>query len=239
MLPLTKSWAKAYENTHPGIVVSVAGGGSAVGVKCMINGEIDICVTSRPLKPGEAQQLAQRYNRIGMGYLMAKDALSIYLNPGNPVNNLTIQQLRDIYTGNITNWKDISGLDEPISVIIRSPDSGTYLYFKEHILEGVAYASNAHIMPTTSAIIEKVVQNRGAIGYGGIAYGPNVVHAKIDGITPTEENVRNDTYPIIRYLYLYTIDIPQGKIKGFIDWIMKEGQKIVKEVGYIPLWELP
>jgi phosphate transport system substrate-binding protein len=238
MLLLTTRWAEEYMKEHPTVSVYVEGGGSALGFKSLIKGKIDICAASRPIQAQEARQLAEIYGRIGMGFWVAKDALSIYLNPENPVRDLTLSQLKAIFTGEITNWEHVGGNKQPISVIIRSPNSGTYLYFKEHVLEGQSYSPDAPTVSTTAAVVKAVSENDGAIGYGGIAYGQNLIHSKINNVAPTEENVRNDTYPIVRYLYLYTIDTPQGEVTSFIDWVLKDGQKIVKKVGYFPIWEV-
>lgn len=238
MLLLTTRWAEDYMKQHPAVSVYAESGGSALGFKSLIKGEIDICAASRPIQANEARQLAEQFGRIGMGFWVAKDALSIYLNPENPVTNLTLAQLKAIFTGEITDWEQVGGNKQPISVIIRSPNSGTYLYFKEHVLEGESYFPAAQTLSTTDAVVKAISENAGAIGYGGIAYGQNLIHCKINDVAPTEENVRNDTYPIVRYLYLYTIDTPRGEVKSLIDWVLKEGQKIVKQVGFIPLWEV-
>ncbi|MDW7682075.1 MAG: substrate-binding domain-containing protein, partial [bacterium] len=135
------------------------------------------------------------------------------------------------------NWAEVGGRIEPILVMIRPPNSGTHLYFKEHVLNGKNYGHFTQIAATTPKVVKAVAKNREAIGYGGSAYGDEVIHVRINGIEPTPENVRNDSYPIIRYLYLVTTDTPRGELKSFIDWTLKDGQRIVREVGYIPLWE--
>jgi len=237
MLPLTTRWAEAYMKEHPTISVYVEGGGSALGFKSLIQGEVDVCASSRPIQANETQLLAQKYGKVGMAFLVAKDALSIYLHPENPVRNLSLEQVKAIFTGAITHWNEVGGHNAPIQILMRSPNSGTFLYFKEHVLEGQPYVSGAQITPTTAAMVKVISENVNAIGYGGIAYGQNLIHCQINAIAPTEANVRSDRYPITRYLYLYTIDTPQGKLKNFIDWVLKEGQAIVREVGYIPIWE--
>ena len=228
--------AEEYMKQHPGIAVFVEGGGTALGIKDLIKNKIDICTASRTIRPEEVRLLARNFDRIGVNTRVAKDALSVYLNPQNPVRNLSMQQLDGIFCGKIENWKDVGGKDEPITVVIRSPNSGTFLFFKEHVMGGKSYASAAKTEPTTMAIIKAVLKDPNAIGYGGLAYGPNVIHCKINRVEPSEQNVTNSRYPIIRYLYFYTIDTPRGNIKAFIDWALGDGQKIVREVGYIPLW---
>jgi phosphate transport system substrate-binding protein len=146
--------------------------------------------------------------------------------------------LENIFTGKITNWRDFNpDFDRNIKVISRSPNSGTYLYFKEHVLHDKPYLGQVTVRYSTNEVVKTVLSDTSAIGYGGTAFGDDVVHIRIDGVSPTLENVNNDSYPIVRYLYLYTVDKPGGEIKKFIDWILDEpGQAIVAKVGYIPLW---
>ncbi|MDZ7343167.1 MAG: phosphate ABC transporter substrate-binding protein [candidate division KSB1 bacterium] len=239
MIVLAGLWAEEYMQRHPGISIYVDGGGTAVGIEALIKGEIEICTASRPLRPSEVQRLVKRYNNLGIAFLVARDALSIYLHPDNPVRNLSLEQVKGIFTGSITNWQTVGGKNESILVFSRSPNSGTFLYFQEHVLHGEPYGKNVVPMPTTAAIVEIVTQQPRAIGYGGIAYGASLVHCPINGVSPTEENVRKEMYPIARYLYFYTIDKPRGTVKAFIDWVLsKAGQKVVKKIGYIPLFEI-
>ncbi|MBX7151040.1 phosphate ABC transporter substrate-binding protein [bacterium] len=237
MVLLTTSWAEEYMKKNSSISVYAEGGGSAVGIKALIEGKVDICASSRPLQASEVRKIAEKYGSISVSFLVAKDALSVYLNPNNPIRDLTFEQVKGIFTGKIKNWKEVGGQDQSIHVIIRSPNSGTYLYFKEHVLNEEGYSELAQVLPTTSAIINEVLVDNNAIGYGGLAYGKDqVIHCRINGIEATEKNVRNDQYPIIRYLYLYTRQRPQNDVKSFIDWILTaEGQDIVKKSGYIPL----
>jgi phosphate transport system substrate-binding protein len=238
MSNLTNLWAEEYMKTHPDISIYSEGGGSAMGLQALINGEVNICASSRPMLPHEVRQLAEKHNKLGIAFMVAKDALSVYLHPRNPIRNLSMQQLKNIFTGKITSWNEISEFyNEPILVINRTPNSGTYLYFKEHVLSDNAYTTDATIVPNTQAVVSAIIKNPNAIGYGGTAYGPEVIHCRIDGVAPTIKNVSRDLYPIARYLYLYTIDTPTGKVKDFIDWILAmQGQALVAKVGYIPLW---
>lgn len=240
MVPLVQRWAEEFMQRHAGIAVYVEGGGTATGFDALIKGEIEICMASRPLRSLEARQLVERQQNLGVATLVAKDGLSIYLHPDNPVRNLSLAQLRDIYLGKIKYWREVGGSEEAIVVLSRSPNSGTYLYFQEHVLDGQAYGSHAISMPTTAAIVAEIEKNPRALGYGGIAYGQQLVHCKINGISPTTEAVRKDIYPIARYLYFYTIKKPQGLTKQFIDWVLsRDGQRLVQEAGYIPLFEVP
>lgn len=239
MYILGEMWAAEYMKTHPDVTVYVEGGGSTTGFNAIINGNTDIAMASRLISNHEAQILAEKHQSVGMMYLVAKDAMSIYTNFNNPIESLSIHQVRDIFVGEIHNWKDIGGDDDSIIVVTRPPTSGTYGFFKKRILTSQEFSSNAIVFNTTSEINRYVAQNPGAIGYGGLAYGPSVRHIKIEGIAPIEENVRNDTYLLARYLYLYTVNVPQEHIKDFIDWILSpEGQRVVDRVGYIPIWPL-
>ena len=238
MFELTSKLAEEYMKDHPGISVKVDGGGTASGIRQLIKGNIDICTASRNLKPEEAKDLAEYYGSLGLVFLIAKDALSIYLHPENPVKNLTFDQLKKIYIGDINNWKLVGGIDTLIQPVTRNPNSGTYLYFKEHILEAEEYVNSSLIIPTTREIVRYVEQNINAIGYGGMGYTGKVKHIKIDGVEPTETNVINDTYPIIRYLHFFTTKSPGGEVKRFIDWVLSPaGQSVVRKSGFIPLWE--
>lgn len=239
MLYLNELLAAEYMKSHPGISIYVEGGGTAPGVKSLIRGEADISAASRTLEAEEAKALADYYGSLGLFYLIAKDALSIYVNPGNSVKNISLDQLRKIYKCEITNWKELGGNDGKIQLVIRNPNSGTHAYFREHVLSGDDYCVDAIIEPTTESVIEQIKNNENSIGYGGIGYGEDVTHLSIDGISPGEENARNDKYPITRYLHFFTTRVPGGAVKDFIDWVLSpEGQLIISKAGFIPLWKI-
>lgn len=238
MLELGRSWAARYMEENPDVSVYVEGGGSATGFKALADGKVHIALASRLINSSEVRLLGEKHGQIGVNFLAAKDALSVYINPQNPIRNLSMAQLKDIFSGHITNWNQISGPDEKITVVLRPPTSGTYYYFKSHVLENEPYIKDAVTQFTTKAVVQYVFDHRSAIGYGGIAYGNSVIHAQIEGVSANEANVRLFKYPLSRYLYLYTIEKPHGVVKNFIDWVLSpEGQKIVRKTGYIPLWE--
>jgi phosphate transport system substrate-binding protein len=240
MIILTRLWAEEYMRQHPGISIYVEGGGTATGVEALIKGEADICAASRPLRSSEARRLLGKQGNLGVSHIVAKDALSVYLHPENPVRNLTLEQIQNIFTGKIKNWKEIGGGEEPVMLFNRSPNSGTYLYFQEHVLGGQPYADNVQTVTGTEAMVAAVANHRGAIGYGGIAYGSQLVHCSVDGVAPTAENVRNNSYAIARYLYFYTTRTPRGAVKTFIDWVLhRTGQRLIKQIGFIPIIEEP
>lgn len=239
MLRLVSRWAEEFMKLHPDIAVYVEGGGTGTGINALIDGDIDLSSASRTFRPSEVRLLLEKRGSLGLSILTAKDALSIYLNPGNPVRDLSLAQLRGMFHGEITNWKEVGGEDMSIRVISRPPNSGTFFFLRERVLEGEPYTPASVTVPTTAAVIQEVRQDRAAIGYGGLAYGRDVIHCAIEGVKPTAENVRNGSYPIARYLYLYAAKPPEGAIKTFVDWILSNrGQQIVSEIGYIPLWEL-
>ncbi len=239
MLLLVRRWNAEFMKKNPEISVYVEGGGSRTGIRALIEGTIDIASVSRPWQSDEIRELVERQGSLGISILSARDALSVYLHPDNPIRNLSSKQIKGIFSGHITNWREVGGLNEHIVVLNRNTNSGTYLFFAEHILLGETYSPEAITLQTTSAITDFVAAHRNAIGYGGMSYGKKIYHCKIDGVEPTPQNVRNGKYPIARYLYLYTTRPPQGLIKKYIDWVLgPEGQKIVAEIGYIPLYEI-
>ena len=238
MLELTTNLAQQYMKENPAVSIIVEGGGTATGIKALIKGQTDICTASRNLKPDEAKLLADYYGTLGLVYLIAKDALSIYVNKKNNLANISMKDLKKIFSGEIENWNKVGGRDTSIIAVSRNPNSGTYLYFKEHVMEGSDYKDDIMIEPTTKAIISFIEENENAIGYGGMGYRGNVSVLNIDEVELTENNIRNDTYPIIRYLHFLTTKTPTGEVKRFIDWVLSpSGQSIVRNSGYIPLWE--
>jgi len=242
MVILAQRWAEKYMSANPGVVIQVTGGGSGTGIAALINGTTDICASSRPMKPSEREKLKARYNTLGVEIKTARDGLSIYFHESNPVKELTLQQVKDIYTGKITNWKELGGNDSRIIVYGRENSSGTYVYFKDNILGGADFVSSMQSLPGTAAVVNAVSKDRNAIGFGGAAYAVGVkdaaikVDAKSKAFLPTPENIKSGDYPIARFLYMYTRTRPSGDIKNFIDWILsQEGQSIVNEVGYFPV----
>ena len=237
MYLLALRWAEEYMKENVNVSIYVTGGGTARGFQALINGQLDICTASRPILPHEVRQLAEQYQRLGIAHLVARDALSVYLHPTNPVNDLNLEQLKKIFSGEIFNWREVGGTNTPIHVLTRSPNSGTYYYFKEHILNNQEYTNSAVIRFSNQAITESIWNDPAAIGYGGTAYGEKLKHCLINSVAPTIENVISDRYAISRYLYLYTHDTPRGVINDFIAWIMDEpGQVIVAQIGFIPIF---
>lgn len=245
MVILGQRWAESYMRRHPGATLQVTGGGSGTGIAALINGTTDIAQSSRPMKPSEADQVKARLGIAVIETPVALDGLAVFVHESNPVTELSLQQLRDIYTGRITSWKQVGGRDEPIVLYSRENNSGTYLYFKEHVLENADFSPTAQNLPGTAAVINAVAHDPKAIGYGGIAYGKGIKHLRVKktdtspAIEPTLDNVIRGIYPISRALYFYTAGRPKNPVAlDFIRWVLSpEGQAVVSEVGYYPLPE--
>lgn len=242
MVILAQRWAENYMAKHPGTSIQVTGGGSGTGISALINGTTDICNASRPMKKSEKEKLKVRFNSLGVEIKTAKDGLSVYVNVANPVKEFSLDQLKQIYTGKITNWKQVGGPDAKIILYSRENNSGTYVYFKDNVLGGDDFAPSAQNMPGTAAVVNAIAKDKFGIGYGGAAYAKGIVMAKIKkdanstAYEPTAENVKSGNYPISRFLYMYTKSRPTGEMKDFIDWILSpDGQSVVTTVGYFPV----
>jgi phosphate transport system substrate-binding protein len=242
MVLLGQRWAEQYMAKVPGTAIQVTGGGSGTGISALINGTTDICQASRSMSEAEKNSLRERYKTPGEEIPVARDGLSVYVNAANSVKTLNMEQLRLIFTGKVTNWKEVGGKDAKIILYSRENSSGTYVFFKEHVLKNADYAQRAQSMPGTAAVVNAVSKEKNGIGYGGAAYakGIKVVPIKKDdssaAITPDLAHVQDGSYPLSRPLFFYTRNQPAGEIKTFIDWVLsKEGQDIVTKVGYFPV----
>jgi phosphate transport system substrate-binding protein len=240
MVILAQRWTEVFPDKN--IQFQVTGGGSGTGIAALINGTTDICTSSRPIKPAEVDQLKAKYNSQGLEIKVARDGLSVYVNKSNPVKKLTLEQVRLIYTGKIKNWKEVGGADKKILLYSRENNSGTYEFFKEHVLLKQDFDASAQNMPGTAAVVNAIAKDKFGIGFGGAAYAKDIKEvalAEKDGgeyVLPTEENILSGKYPVSRFLYFYLRERPSGDIKKFIDWVLgKDGQKVIKEVGYFPL----
>jgi phosphate transport system substrate-binding protein len=242
MVIMNARLAEAFMARNPGTTIQVTGGGSGVGIAALINGTTDIAASSRPIRTSETNNLKQRFATLGHAVPIARDGLSVYLNTANPVRELTMQQLFDIYTGRVTNWRQVGGNDAPIILYSRENSSGTYVYFRDHVLRGKDFSPRAQTLQGTAAVANAVAQDPNGIGYGGAAYAKGIRFAAVKkdanspAYTPTLDTVRSGQYPITRFLYLYLRSKPSGDAKKFIDWATSdEGQRIVSQVGYFPI----
>lgn len=221
--------------------VTVTGGGSGVGIAALLDGTTDIAMASRKMKFAEKVKL-QEAGSVAVEKVIAYDALAVVVNPGNPVTKLTRAQLEGIFTGKINNWSQVGGPNLKIIAYSRESSSGTYEFFKEHILKNKNYANNILSMPATGAIIQSVSQTKGAIGYVGLAYlekDVKAIHVSFDGknyVAPSMATAKNKTYPVVRPLYFYVNKKKEAACKAFVDFVMSaEGQDIVEKVGYVPV----
>ncbi len=243
MVILAQKWAEVYMGGHADAKIQVTGGGSGVGLAALQQGQIDIADASRPMKSAEVEAYVKAFGKRPREYKVALDGLSVYVNNDSPVKELDLQQLQGIFTGKIKNWKEVGGADAPITVYSRENSSGSYEFFKDHILKGKDFVASAQTMPGTAALLQAVEKDKNGIGYGGAAYGAGAralgvkKDASSPAVLPSEETVVGGTYPIWRYLFVYlNPDSDKGGIAVYLNWIRSdEGQKIVKEIGYYPL----
>ncbi|MCX7920358.1 MAG: phosphate ABC transporter substrate-binding protein [bacterium] len=248
MVNLGQAWAEAFMKREPNISVAVTGGGSGTGIAALINGTADIAQCSRSMKEKEIEQAkAKGVNPVE--HKVALDGLAVVVHPKNPVSKLTIDQLSDIFTGKIRNWSQVGGKNAPIVILSREVNSGTHIYFKEHVVRRgnekgpEEFAPDALLMPSSQAIADEVASNPNAIGYYGMGYVSEKQKAILVAkdkdsayIAPTKENVINGSYPISRPLFLYTNGKPTGAVKQFIDFVLSaEGQKIVSQQDFVPI----
>ena len=243
------AWAEAYREVEPDVTIAVTGGGSGTGIAALINNTVDIANASREMK--EDEKAAALKNGIEpVEHVVAIDALAIITNLENPVSELTIKQLADMYTGRITSWSEVGGNDAPIILLSRETNSGTHVYFLEEVVRQGSdentdiFAPNTLLMPSSVGITSEVRRNPNAIGYDGLGY-VDAEHEKIIAIAadndseyvmPSAESASDGSYPLARNLYMYTAGEPTGNLADYLAWILGEdGQKIVSELGFVPL----
>lgn len=240
---LAQKWAEIYMGKNSSTKIQVTGGGSGVGLAALQNKSTDLANASRKIRSGEVAECIKAFGKRPTEYKVALDGLSVYVNAENSLKELSLEQLEKIFTGKVKNWKEVGGGDAPITVYSRENSSGTYEFFKEHVLNGKDFAARAQTMPGTAAVLQAVAKDKNGIGYGGAAYGAGAKHLAIKktdsspAIEPTEETVVNGTYPIWRYLYIYVNPaIDRGEVANYLHWIRSDdGQAVVKEIGYYPL----
>lgn len=248
MVNLAQAWAEEYMEKNPEESVAVTGGGSGTGIASLISGTCDIAMSSRTIKEKEIT-LAGQKGRHPKEMKVALDGLAVVVSPKNPVSRLTLEQLAKIFTGKITNWKEVAGQNTRIVILSREVNSGTHVYFKEHVLRKgdpnskEEFAQEALLLPSSQAIADEVANNPAAIGYYGMGYISDKQKAiavafdeKSDYVAPTIENVVTGKYPISRPLFLYTNGEPAGSVKKFIAYVLsKEGQEIVLKTDFVPI----
>jgi phosphate transport system substrate-binding protein len=240
---LAQKWAEAYMAKQANVKIQVTGGGSGVGFAALQNQTTDLANASRKIRAKEIEGCLRSFGRRPTEYKVCLDGLSVYVNSDSPLKELSLEQLEKVFTGKIRNWKALGGADAPITVYSRENSSGTYEFFKEHVLKGQDFAASAQTMPGTAALLQAVAKDKNGIGYGGAAYGQGaraLAIKKTDvsaAVEPTEDNVVKGVYPIWRYLFIYVNPaLDKGDIAAYLNWIRSdEGQKLVKDIGYFPL----
>jgi phosphate transport system substrate-binding protein len=245
---LALAWAEKYQEIRPSVQLSVTGGGSGTGIAALINGTVDIANASRRMKEEEKQKAIDNGSD-PVEFVIAKDAIAIIVNLENPVDNLTLEQISDIYSGKINNWQELGGDDRPIVRLSRETNSGTHVYFLEEVIRlgqkenKTLFSSNTLLLPSSEGIGAEIRQNPNAIGYDGLGYvtddlkviGVAAVGSEVF-ILPSATTVNSGEYPIARDLYMYTNGTPTGAIQEYLDWIFSEdAQKIVEELGFVPV----
>jgi phosphate transport system substrate-binding protein len=243
MVILAQKWAETYMASHADVSIQVTGGGTGTGVAALQNKSTDLCNASRPLKAAEVLECVKAFKARPAEHQVALDGLAIYVNASNPLKEISLAQLSDIFTGKVTNWKDVGGPDAAITIYSRENSSGTYEFFKEHVLNKQDFAAGAQTMPGTAAVLQAVAKDATGIGYGGAAYGAGAKHLSVkkdaasSAVEPNEATVQSGEYPISRALFIYNNPaVEKGPLADYLHWIESaEGQKVVKEVGYYPL----
>lgn len=248
MVNLALAWAEAYAKINPQIEISVSGGGSGTGIAALQNNTVDIANVSRAMTATEIQK-AKANGVNPLQFIVARDAIGVIVNPANPISHLTLQQVSDIFSGKISNWREVGGEDRPIVRVSREVNSGTHVFFLQAVIQmgnpkdTNIFSADALLLPSSEGIISEVSQNPNAIGYDGLGYiTPDV---KLLGlardpagpfVAPSSKTVLDHSYVISRDLYMYTNGQPAGKLKAYLDWILSpEAQKIVSDLGFIPI----
>jgi phosphate transport system substrate-binding protein len=249
LVNLALAWAEQYQKEHPEVSLSVTGGGSGTGLTALVTKTVDIANASRQIKPEELQA-AKAVGLNPQEYVVARDAIAVIVNPENPVQHLTLEQLSRIYKGEINNWSEVGGEDRPIVRLSRETNSGTHVYFLEAVIrlgnnkDKAIFSRDTLLLPSSEGVIAEVRDNPNAIGYDGLGYvTPEVKVLAVSGlktpndyVIPSAETVNNNTYVISRDLYMYTQDVPTGAIKDYLAWILSpEAQKIVTTLGFVPV----
>jgi phosphate transport system substrate-binding protein len=242
MVILGQRWAEAYAKVDPSAAVQVTGGGTGTGIAALINGSTDICEASRPMMDREREELLAKRGVPAVETRVALDALTVFVNAKNPLDEISLPVLAQLYLGETLNWSEIGGKAHRIVLYGRENSSGTYGYFKERVLAGKDFAASTQTLAGTSAVANAVKGDEFGIGYGGVAYLEGIKALRIrkddasSAVAPSPATAQDGSYPIGRFLYFYTAGEPEGELKKFIDWVSgPEGQKVILDVGYYPL----
>ncbi len=238
VLPIAQKVAEVYMKEHPDVKITISGGGSGNGIKALIDGSTDIADSSRFIKEKEVKLAIER-GAYPVPFAVAYDCIVPVVHPSNPLKNISMEQLKEIYMGKIKNWKEIGGPDRPIVVISRDTSSGTYEVWHEKVLKKERVFPGALLQASNGAIVQVVSKNKNALGYIGLGYmEENVDALTVDGIQGSEQTTLSGTYPISRALYMFTAGWPKGDTMKFINYVIhpEKGQKLVREIGFVPLY---
>lgn len=236
VLPIAQRVAEKFMEAHPDVVITLSGGGSSNGIKALLDGTTDIANASRPMKDKEIAA-AKEKGMDPLEHRVAMDAVAVMVHPSNPVKDLTLEQLRDIYTGKITNWKEVGGEPKAIAVVGRDTSSGTFETWETLVMNKEKVTPRALIVASAGALLQTVANNPLSIGYDGLGYvNDSVKVIPVGGVEPAAETAISGRYPIARYLFMYTDGEPQGDAKAFLDFLMSsQGQAEVEAAGFIPV----
>lgn len=237
VLPIAQKVAEAFMKEHPDVNISVSGGGSGNGIKALIDGTTDIADASRAMKDEEVE-MAKGKGAKPVEFVVAYDCIVPVVHTENPLKNITLDQLKAIYKGEVKNWKEIGGSDKPMVVISRDTSSGTYEVWEEKVMKKERVYPGALLSASNGAIVQTVSKNVNAIGYIGVGYADRSVKSlSVNGIAGSKQTTLDKTFPISRPLFMYTRVQPAGDIKTFMDYVLNKdkGQKLVEKSGFIPL----
>ena len=250
MVNLAQAWAEAYKQVAPNVNVEVSGGGSGVGIAALEKGTIDIANASRNMKPEEIEQTKRATGKDPVEHVVAFDALAVYVHKDNPIQEISFEQLAQIFAegGTITKWSQLGvkipgGGNDEIVRVSRQSSSGTYEFFREHVLAKKDFKLGSRDMNGSKEVVELIGSTKTAIGYSGMGYATDAVKllrvshkTGESAVAPTVENTLNKTYPLARSLLVYTLGEPEGEVKKYVDWLLSpDGQRLVQENGYVPV----
>jgi phosphate transport system substrate-binding protein len=254
--PVSSAWAEEFMKINPGVSISVSGPGSGAGIAALINKTTEVCQSSRPITEAEIKKAAANDVAV-VEHRLAADGIAVVVHPSNPVNDLTLQQVSDIYSGKITNWSQVGGNKAPIVLLSRDTASGTYAFFLEEIVQlsiltgsrdrELNFASNAQLLPSSSQGVKQTAGNRNGIFYSGLGYVDSSVKvlgirktAGDPAVLPSIATVQNGSYPVSRFLFYYTNGHPAGATRAFLDFgLSRQGQALVENLGFVPVKQAP
>lgn len=238
VLPIAQKVSEAYMKENPGVRISISGGGSGNGIKAIIDGTTDVGMSSRFIKESEVKLAVER-GAYPVPFAVAYDCIVPVVHPSNSVSNITLEQLKAIYEGKLTNWKDLGGPDREVVVISRDTSSGTYEVWNKKVLQGARVFPRALLQASNGAVVQAVSRNQNAIGYVGLGYIDATLKAlKVGGVAGSIETTLNGTFPISRPLFMFTSGWPEGQTAAFLNYMIHpaKGQKLASEIGFVPLF---